>query len=248
MIIYSIQEIKECLKKIAYRNKYDLIANSLSREIFQRLVLNQEFSFDLFPIDKIVVKIRAGKNTSQEKTVNEQYDNFTIKANSSLVEGEIEIILYVQFKYFFSKADYESFVYVLYEIIRHEIEHAYQFSIGKKPDESYKELYDKLFQGFPQNLEYFSQHVDRVSQYLTSNEEIDAYAKSMVYIAKKRKVDVEQIIRQVFNRAFFNNRIEIGQMANKNPYITNKIENTRQRLVEHIKKLYPNITVKTTFL
>ena len=249
MQIFRINsDIADCLKKIAYRNKYDLLANSLSKEIFQKLILNQEFSFDIQTENNITIKIRAGKDTDREKTANEPYDNFTIKSNSTLVDNTTEIFIYFRFKYFFSKKDYESFIYILYEIIRHEIEHAYQFSIGKQPDESYKTLYDKLFQGFPQNIEDFSQHVNTISQYLTSNEEIDAYAKSIVYIAKKRKVPFNQIIKQIFNRAFFNNKIEIAQLANQNLNIIEEIEATRQKLITHINKLYPSMTLKTTFL
>ena len=234
MRIYTINSnVIDCLRAIAYRNKYDVIANSTSQEIFKRAIINDEFAFDLYPFDNAVMKIRYGKNESIESAT-----AFDIKAYSQLIDDVAEIVINIKSKDSFSDKDYENFIYVLYEVVRHELEHAENFYQGKYPDESYRELYDKIFKGFPDNLDGFAEHVDLISRYITCDEEIDSYAKSIYYIAKKRKVNVDEIIRQVFNRAFFNNRIEMGQLANDNPALSDKIEFARKTLEERINKLH----------
>jgi len=202
MTVYN-STIHSCLLKIAYRNQYDVLSNVIVREIFQKLIIAQEF-FVMVEKENVIVRVRAGKNGKEDgKTTDKTNFNFTINAHTRpQIDEMTEISIGVDFKNGFSKNDYSSFNFSLYEAIRHEIERAHQFNIGKYPDESYKEKQDNMFINFTTDANGLSKHIQSVSDYISSNEEIESYARSIMYVAKKQKKHQKKLLFKYLTERF----------------------------------------------
>lgn len=227
MKIYKNNTIlKDCLRVFAFRNKYDIKANDIVRQIFDRVKNN---AFGETSIDNVWIEI--AKSDSLKKT----FDNFHISAKTENDKIYVNIFLTSDF----SKSDYQKFNYILYEVIRHELEHVDKYETGIRPDEKYVELYN--------NLMYFNdlvEHAQMVSDYVLSDTEIDSYVKSIMYTAKKQNKSAYEIIDMVIKRAFFNNDSEKMKVGMKNKEIASIIEKTRKELRDKIREYYPNFKEK----
>ena len=235
----------ECLKKIAYRNKYDKMAGEASKEIFQAIIYDGKGYIE---IKKENVIIKVSVEEVEDKI--EETNHFNIKALAIPPESSEETIVKIDIvtDKDFSLDNYERLNFLIYEVVRHELEHANQFTIGKLPDESYKEKYDKTISPLLDDEEGLRDHINNVATYILSNEELPAYARSIVYIAKKQNKHTDEVIRQIFNRAFFNNRIEIGKKALSDPEMNHIIEDVKTKLKDAINKLHPRIYYSFTYL
>ena len=165
------------------------------------------------------------------------FDNFSVKA----VTKDDSIYLTILINDAFSELDYPSLNYVLYEVIRHELEHKDRFILNKRPDAKYVELYNKLMSNM--SLE---EHTGTISEYILSETEIDSYIKSIMYVAKKQKVSAYDVIEQVIKRAFFNNDSKLMLEGIENSRIKSLVEKTREELRHKIREYYPRF--KETWL
>lgn len=214
--------IKDCIYAFSFRNKYDIISNDVARYIFD-LVKNKKFG----EYSKDDIWIEIAKIDKLNKLT---FDNFSIKAVTK--NGSIYLSIFINDD--FNETDYQNFNYVLYEVIRHELEHKDSFILNKRPDSKYVEMYNKLLSNM--DLE---EHAETISEYILSDTEIDAYVKSIMYVAKKQKVSTYDIIEQVIKRAFFNNNSNSMLEGIKNSKIKSLVEKTRDGLRAKIIEYYP---------
>ena len=231
MKIYSIQD---CLLKIAYRNEYDLIANDMVQKIFNKIKTNLE-SFVLLE-DNLELHL----NINKEEGV-DSYKNFDLTAHTETIPYDVEfvpkMIINLVVNEEFSKNDYQDLNFSLYEVIRHELEHYYKYILEKHPDEEYKRTYRSLLSS--RAKEDLQKHVNLVSKYILSEIEIDSYARSIIYVAKKQNKNAMEVIQQVFNRAFFNNDRELVKLAQENQEIMAVVNNAKNKLAKRIGMFYP---------
>ena len=87
-------------------------------------------------------------------------------------------------------------------------------------------------------------NIEIIAQYILSDTEIDAYAKSIMYVAKKQDKTVLDIIEQVIKRVFFGNNSEVMKKLMSNLETIKIIENVRNSLMERIKQYYPTFKEK----
>ena len=227
MKIYKISEsLKDCIKVFAFRNKYDIRANDVVRKIFDRIKNNKMGEFGEKDIWVEISRQKIHKTT---------WENFYINAYTKNDKIYITVFLNDDF----SKKDYQKLNYVLYEAIRHELEHLDDFIEGKKPDEKYVQLYHDL-----RNQHDIKEHIEMVSQYILSDVEIDSYVKSIVYVAKKQNKSVLEVIEQIIKRAFFGNNSEVMLEAMGDSETRGIIERTRKILRDKLKEYYPKFKEK----
>jgi hypothetical protein len=221
MKIYKTGTLQDCLKSFSFRNKYDMQANNVARKILYRV---KNGNIGEFSEGNIWVEI------VRQKIVNPTFENFDVNAICNNDSIYINIILNDNF----SVKDYQRFNFVIYDVLRHELEHLDKYVMGKRPDEKYVELYNDLKASHP-----IEEHINLVSQYILSETEIDSYVKSIMYVAKKQNKSALEVIEQVLKRAFFGNNKALMQELEKNPKIALIIDNVRSVLKNKLKEYYP---------
>ena len=210
MIIYS-SKVKILLHKMSFRNKYDVIANEISKEIFEAVISNRNSFNKDYPHHNINVKVSIERIQDEyvEKSEGIKYCNFDIKAVNDGVFAlnkykNCKINIKITIPVNFSEVDYQSFNYNLYEIVRHEIEHKETFCNLGEPDQEYINLFNKTIKY--KNLPLL-QRCELISKYVLHPQELPSYAKSIYYVSKKRNIDFKVIIKETTIRIFFNNII-----------------------------------------
>lgn len=229
MKIYKNSEaIKNFIYLFSFRNKQDILANDFVKWIFD-LVKNK--SFGEHNRDNVFVKINSSKTKINPAT----FSNFHIVSKTEDADIHLSIFIYDEF---FS-GDYQNFNYVLYEVIRHELEHIDKFILDRKPDENYVKLYNQLLSTTILSESDLESHAELISQYILSDTEIDSYVKSIMYVAKKQNVSAIDVIEQVIKRTFFNNNSELMKKGFENNNIRLIIEKTRKELRSRLSKFHP---------
>lgn len=240
--------VKESLYHFAFRNQYDIIASEISKEIFQSVVSNNASFSKLYPKHKmgIEVVIERANTDYIEKVKNIHYVNFDIKAHNqgAFIENQFDSCL-IDVKIIlgrkFSDQDYQSLNYRLYEVIRHEIEHKKTFSDLGQPKQNYINLFDKLFQ--PKGNRPLLSHCQLMSQYILHPQELPSYAKSIYFYAKRSRKSFQNIISDVLNRSFFNDRQDAIKEGMSNPEILSLLNKTKESLTKQINRFFPNSRV-----
>jgi len=213
--------LKKCLMLFAFRNKYDIQSNDLVRKIFDRIKSDRMGEFGE---DEIWVEI------SRQKIHNATFENFSVSANTK--NGKIYVNIFLDKD--FSEKDYQKINFVLYEVIRHELEHFDKYVMGEKPDEEYVQLYNDL-----RSKHNIKEHVELVAKYILSPTEIDSYVKSIIYAAKKQKKPAIEVIEMVIKRAFFGNDSVTMADALRDMEIKVVVSGVREKLRGKIREYYP---------
>jgi len=222
MNIYKTNEnLQDCLRSFAFRNKYDLMANIISRKIFERVKNN---NMGEFSDQNVWIEI------SRENIKNLTFENFHVGAVTKNDKIYVNIFLNDDF----SSKDYQRFNFVIYDVLRHELEHLDKYIMGKRPDEKYVQLYNDL-----RSFHTDKEHVEMIAQYILSNVELDSYVKSIMYVAKKQNKSALEVIEQVIKRAFFGNDSKVMKELLKNPKTVLIIDNVRNALKNKLKEYYP---------
>lgn len=223
MKVYKTKDIlQDCLMSFAFRNKYDVQSNDLVRKIFDRIKNNRTGEFSE---DGIWVEI------SRQKIRKPTFENFYVGAITK--NGRIYISIFLDKD--FSEKDYQRMNFVLYEVIRHELEHFDKFVMGEKPDEEYVQLYNDL-----RSKHNIKEHVELVAKYILSPTEIDSYVKSIIYVAKKQKKLAIEVIEMVIKRAFFGNDSVTMADALRDMEIKVVVSGVREKLRGKIREYYPS--------
>ena len=196
------------LKKIAFRNKIDVLTNQIVRFIHQKLMnlfkKNGQFP-DVYwlPTGKFPLLRELGVSKI-ELNFNEddKIENFAFldaithfsKSYSFQRISEIEIpILWNPNN--FNNTSWSQIYFELIEIIRHELEHASQYT------------YNKRFE--PYRLKDIKKGKDNIKNirkayiYLSNKMEIDAFIRGIVLKAKKQKKDALKIYENYIINQFF---------------------------------------------
>jgi hypothetical protein len=144
----------------------------------------------------------------------------------------------------FSSKDYESLNYALYESVRHEIEHNESYMHLGKPKRDYINLFNRSFND---DMDLRS-HCKTVSEYILHPHELPSYAKSIYYYAKKSKLEFNNVIVNVLNRAFFNNDVTKIKNGMSDYEIKLMFEKVQFALSDSIHNLFPDAMIRTTFI
>lgn len=83
---------------------------------------------------------------------------------------------------------------------------------------------------------------EQVKNYILNPIEIDSYARSIVYVAKKEKRSFRSVLENVILRTFFKNDENIKGEWCKNPIVLKNVNNTIEALTKRIEEIYPRIT------
>ena len=231
-IISRSDQIRSCLYAFAFRNEYDMKANDIVRWIFE-LVKIKRYGEHVKDNIKVTIKqVEEGSGYLLEQ------ERFRVVADTALnrktKNAYVFINIYVSSA--FSKLDYPKINYALYEAIRHELEHIHKFKDDRFPDDKYNQLYKSLAGN--QTIE---EHTRDMSEYIMSDTEIDSYARGIMYVSKKRKQNVRDVIEEILERAFFGNDSKIKSHILNNPELIATIAKTRAALIERLKKYYQGV-------
>jgi hypothetical protein len=246
-IISVKNTIAGILKTASFRNKYDLFSNTVSRKIFEMIKdkLPSKVNFK----DSFYEKEEESK---EEYTVdfyvkfNDAYDKkVDIKAKfyypDQQTEPFIDIRIYLRMD--FSDDDFERFHWYLYECVRHEYEHFDKYIKGFWPDKRYDEIIESLNTLNLSDIE----KAKLVSELMLHYIEIDSYVKSIMYVAKKRKIPYGYVIQDILNRLFFNNDKNIEKRMLQNQEVSQIINEIKNRLIERIRNIFPATVLRDPF-
>lgn len=259
MIIYSIssaRNIQACLYTFAFRNKYDLSANALVKEIFQAITNEQSIFNKSLPEYQLEVEvdIKTTELEHIEKIKDRYFVPFDVNSyNDAQFPKEqfqsAKIIINVLLSKSFSEQNYETLYYKLYEIVRHELEHRQTYITLGKPTKKYNRLYNKVFNLSPTTtLKKLEQHCQLISQYLIHPQELSSYARSIFYNSKKQHKDFHIVLEKVLNRTFYNDDPELIKIALNDPEIIKIVNTTRTTIIQKINEIFPNSMIRTRFL
>jgi len=229
----QITSTKNILYKLTFRNKYDLLANNLSRNIFNLIKakndsFNTVFVSSGFIIELNVVsgvKIKLKNNTFQIDAAFFYPESTTEK----IPKIKINIVINVNF----SPVDYQKFNYDLYEKVRHEYEHYDKYTVGFRLDNEYINTAWSL-----KRKQLDIKRIELIKNHILSTTELDAYARSIVYIAKKRKVDYKQVIDEIINKLFYHNNREKEIELKKIPDVIWNEMQIKEKLEGRINEIF----------
>lgn len=242
MHILSAEDI---IKFSSFRNKYDLLSNSVARKIFE--AVKQEFP-NRNSFGDSFYENQDGEDYIIDffiKFVNRNDIKTDIKAGFYYPEENTDpyVDIKINIGLDFSQLDLERLYWKLYEVIRHEYEHFDKYLKGFYPDEQYSETIERLKQF---NLNYVDK-ANLISQYMLDPIEIDSYARSIVYVAKKRKTPYAYVIDDILNRALFGSDEDVKRKMLENKEIGKIAENIKNGLAKRIRAIFPSIKLEDQF-
>lgn len=232
-----------------FRNEYDIISNKTTKKILAKIIdmlfnglRNCNFIFE-------IKELKFGINIETKDTGHTEYNSFPfyIEARTDHYPDTRKsyIILNIYLDNQFSNKNFEQINNDIYKKIRHEIEHVLDFKKGKYPNERYKEIYQKSFEErFGEGAitkEQMLNHIKLVSEYITNETELLAYARSVLYITKKQKKDIQQIIEQILNKSFYNDNREYMLLVRDNKEAQKIINATKEAISDKIREFYPKL-------
>lgn len=246
----NILSIEKIIRIAAYRNKYDLLSNDIAKRVFESVKGNYQSRINIGD------SFYYGQNedTKEEyivdyfvKFINSKDIKRNVKANFEYPDPEknypatidIKIVLGLSF----SEDDMERLYWHLYEAIRHEYEHYDKYTQNLWPDEEYKKTIEAL-----KNLNLPDmEKVKLVSKLILHPIEIDSFARSIMYVAKKRKISYGYVMRDILNRILFHEDKNIKNRMLQNPEMKEMIDNVENRLINRIKEVFPAVVLRDPF-
>jgi hypothetical protein len=229
-------DAQNIFKKIAFRNRYDLLANEATRDIFETIKNNYQ-------------NTRESKESFEYKNTNYiidlklSHDNlidkkFDMRADFNEPDVKAQTPPYIEIRitldYNFSKDDFERLNYAIYEFIRHEYEHFYSYDHDIF---SSKEYYDNLRALQDMSLSLL-ERAKLVEKNVLDPYEIDAYARSVVYVAKKRKVRFQKVLWEALDIMFFGFSEKDQNLGRQNREIMNIYNNILDKTQERIHQIF----------
>lgn len=247
MKIFPVKSIENILKIASFRNKYDLFSNNVAQKVFEMMQ------------GKLLSKTNFKDSfcETEEETKEEYVVDFYVKLNDAYtkkidirsrfyypdekIEPYIDIRIYLGPD--FSENDFERFHWFLYESIRHEYEHFDKYIKGFWPDNRYEQIISSLNELNLSDIE----KARLISELMLHPIEIDSYVKSIMYVAKKRKIPYGHVIRDILNRLLFNNDKNIEIRMTRKQEINQIINKTENRLIGRIREIFPAVVLKDPF-
>jgi len=242
----KIYSIETALKIFAFRNKYDILSNKVASKIFGAIKnrIDNKINFEDSILDQeciIDFSVSFNKEYSKKMEVKAVFTCPFEKNNEQGIEANIDIKIYL--KADFAKHDLERLYYRIYEAVRHEYEHFDKYLKEEMPSDEYKEIFESLEKI---NLEDINK-ARLIAKYILDPIEIDSYAKSIMYIAKKRGIPYSAIIDDIIKRAMFSDNNDIEEKMNRNTEVVNLIKQVKDGLIKRIKEIYPTVILKDVF-
>ncbi|MFA5600395.1 MAG: hypothetical protein WDA06_07335 [Phenylobacterium sp.] len=193
--------------KIANYSKFNTYSYILSKHIFKliktKLINKEEFSFYIFNIEKelsppnivnIMNDVKIGSIEVSCDIINKNYDddnniNFMLNGSVSYYPNDYEKYINIKIKLYnnFSDKNYTQFIFMLKEIIRHELEHTTQNFEEVMQFNNYSRYGDS------DNM------ISSLLNYLLNPIEIKPHVEGLYYRAKKEKKPFKQILDERFN-------------------------------------------------
>lgn len=235
MKIVSI-DVFSMLKKIAFRNQYDLFANDASRDVFEMVKSNYKNKTN-------TKRTFEYKSTKYIIDLSLSYDNlsptkFKVFARFFEQDNDIQLPPYIEVEVVldngFSENDFERLYYQIYEFVRHEYEHFCQFDKDIHPSKDYLDTVEQLQSYGMPDLE----RAKTVEKNVLDPQEIDAYARSIMYVAKKRKVRFQVVLWEMADIMFFGFDDKDVKEGHKNQEIMNVHNNVVDKIKKRIEQIY----------
>lgn len=221
--------------KFSYNvSRNDRLASKLSQEIF------------------FVVKENMFKNTFKEIGVDEicnlklyfsfkdykdlRYETFDIEGYTSWSdEGYFDpyIRIDLEFANEFSSLYFDKLNYVLYDAVKHELDHYRQYKQGEK-----HERIDRLQFNPQKPIDSF---ID-TKAHLLSEGELIPYIRGLVFTSKKQKLSFEIILDESIDGIFFGNNAGLKNKILSSlggQEISNIMADIKLAVIDRAKKLYP---------
>lgn len=227
---------KDIIRKIAFRNRYDLLANDASRDIFDIIKNNYLNKVDVqksfeYKNSNYVIDLYLSSGDLFNKA-------FDMDAHFYPPEEGTQLPPYIEMRIVldngFSEDNFEKLNYSIYQFIRHEYEHFYNCDKNVYPD---KEYYDNLKLLQRPDLTDI-ERAKLIEKNVLHSHEIDSYAKSIVYLAKKRKIRFQQVLWETLDIMFFGFGDKERESGHRNVKIMKIYENILWKLKERIEKIY----------
>ena len=244
----KILSVEGILKFASYRNKYDLLSNNIARKIFEMIKNNYE--------NKANIKESFYEEIENNNDKMEQYTiDVSVKFNTGINRkiqidskfdypyGQVEPIIDIKIllNKDFTKQDIERSYWWIYDSVRHEYEHFDKYLDNFLPDEEYYKTIQSLDKLNLQDIE----KAKLIARYVLNPAEIDSYAKSIMYVAKKRKIPYGFVINDIIERALFSK--EINENMRNNKEIVDIMNQIKEGLSKQIQIRYPKVTLRRDF-
>jgi transposase len=228
------------LYKLAYNvSKDDILASKISKDIFSVIKENIGKSF----YKDMRVDSNCGLNlyTSYENYKALRYDTFDVRAFFSFSkEGYFEPSIRVDFVFSnqFSKKYFDKLYYVIFDALKHELGHYYQYR--QKEKSLYNGNEDQKL-----SIDQLSLFINERNT-LLSERELIPYIKGLVFTSKKQNKPFTTVVDESLNSLFFGNielknKILTSPLGSKVSEIILEIKNV---VVSKAKQLYPYLEAK----
>jgi hypothetical protein len=227
-------DAQNIFKKIAFRNRYDLLANEATRDIFETIKNNYNDKRDIkksfeYRNTNYIIDLELSRGDLVDKKFNMQA-NFNPPDKETQTPPHITIIIVLANT--FSEEDFERLNYTIYQFIRHEYEHFYDWNI--LPDQEY---YDNLRALQDMNLSLL-ERAKLVEKNVLSPYEITAYSRSVFYVAKKRKVRFQKVLWEALDIMFFGFSKKDQDIGRKDREIMDIYNNIYHKIIERIHQIF----------
>ena len=242
MKIYAIPKVQDILKAFAFRNKYDMLSGEAVRQILKEIKEYQTDKSFFIMVNGTKIDVEIKKDASM---MTEPYNEYPFKITAFTEKStdiNPEIVIAIILNNDFSSKNYGQINNSLYGVLRHEFEHIDDLANeGLKCSPEQKSLYEKLMkEDNPYaTKEKMVEHIRNISKYILSDEEIFAYVRSIVYVAKKQDRNAADIIDMTLNRSFYNNKSENLLLVKDDMEVQKIVKETKERLMKEISRLYP---------
>jgi hypothetical protein len=227
---------RDIIRRIAFRNEYDLLANKATEDIFNVIkgnYLNKSNIKQTFEYED--TKYIIDLTISYANLNNIKFD---MGANFNPIDKESQtpphIVMNIVLDYNFCEEDFGRICYRIYEFIRHEYEHFYECDKNIESSEEYKDNLKLMRQENLSDLE----RAKLVEKYMLDPYEIDAYARSIYYAAKKKKKRFQNVLWESMDVAFFGFNPNEQVEGHKNQQIMRIQRNIIDKITERIHKIF----------
>lgn len=225
--------------KISFRNRFDVLVNNIARLFFRKRFLSN--IGEVFIIDKNEISDFENYNVDGVHFHNMLYNSDTTGYIGSLGDGHFDVDGEIDFNYddtnktvitifinqYLNDTEIKSRYHLTYakdiylkicNVLRHEMEHLNQKIVGT--DEGANAIVSTV----DENEDMLS-FLNKRLGYISSKNEIEATVKAYIFEAKKRKVDVKDLIRKhapIFFLGYYES--DARQEISKNTLVGNRIK------------------------
>ena len=222
-----------------FRSKLALYAASIAFALVWHCFKHCPNAYVSVSVKEYIIDVRVVFDVNFEGNV---YVNAKFNYPQDSTDAYVDVR--IRFGRYFSEQDFERFHWFLYETIRHEYEHFNKYLKGFWPDDEYRKIVEDMKQLGLSDIE----KAKVISRYMLHYIEIDSYVKSIIYVAKKRKVPCSSVIWDILDRFLFENNKATQERMMNNPEISQIVNDIKDGLLGKIQKIFPKAILSDSFV